>query len=68
MNLYTFSSIYVSGQKFAMLEMKVILSSIFRHYTVKSLQSREELKPVMELILRPENGIIIELTPRNSTS
>ena len=57
---------YFAGQKFAMLEMKVILSTIFRHYSVKSLQTREELKPVMELILRPENGIIVELTPRRS--
>ena len=54
-----------AGQKFAMLEEKVILSSIFRNFSVKSLQPREELNPVLELILRPENGIIVELTSRH---
>ena len=53
-----------TGQKFAMLEEKVILSTIFRNFTVQSLQSRDELNPTLELILRPGNGIIVKLTPR----
>ena len=53
-----------TGQKFAMLEEKVILSSIFRNFTVKSMQEREDLNPVAELILRPEKGIVVQLTPR----
>ena len=58
-------SIY-TGQKFAMLEEKVVLSTIFRNFNVKSLQrTLEDLNPVEELILRPENGIIVALTPRN---
>nr|ACD75823.1 cytochrome P450 family 4 variant 1 [Cyphoma gibbosum] len=52
------------GQKFAMMEEKVILSSIFRNFKVKSCQSREELLPVGELILRPQKGIFIELSAR----
>ncbi|XP_052773305.1 cytochrome P450 4V2-like [Mya arenaria] len=52
------------GQKFAMLEEKVILSTIFRNFSVKSMQDREELCPLAELILRPGNGIKVVLTPK----
>uniref|UniRef100_A0A2C9JRX5 Cytochrome P450 n=1 Tax=Biomphalaria glabrata TaxID=6526 RepID=A0A2C9JRX5_BIOGL len=52
------------GQKFAMLEEKTVLSHLFRNFNMKSIQKRSELKPVGDLILRPENGIIVELTQR----
>ncbi|XP_045212702.1 cytochrome P450 4V2-like [Mercenaria mercenaria] len=52
------------GQKFATMEMKVILSSIFRNFSVKSMQKREELCPLAELILRPGEGIKVILTQR----
>ncbi|RUS90092.1 hypothetical protein EGW08_002134 [Elysia chlorotica] len=52
------------GQKFALLEEKTVLCHLFRNFTVKSCQTREELRPVGDLILRPENGIIIKLSPR----
>ena len=57
---------FSTGQKFAMLEEKVILSTIFRHFSVKSMQEREDLNPMAELILRPEKGIIVQLTPRRN--
>ena len=53
-----------AGQKFAMNEEKVLLSSILRHYNIESVQKREELRPVGELILRPESGIIVKLSKR----
>ncbi|XP_067890516.1 cytochrome P450 4V2-like [Heterodontus francisci] len=52
------------GQKFALIEEKVILSSILRRFHVETKQSRDELHLVGELILRPQNGIWIELHPR----
>ncbi|WAQ95758.1 CP4V2-like protein [Mya arenaria] len=55
---------FSAGQKFAMLEEKVILSTIFRNFSVKSMQDREELCPLAELILRPGNGIKVVLTPK----
>ncbi|XP_052687181.1 cytochrome P450 4V2-like isoform X1 [Crassostrea angulata] len=54
------------GQKFAILEEKVMLSNIFRNFTVTSKQSREELFPIGDLIMRPEHGIIVELRPRTT--
>ncbi|KAH9510182.1 Cytochrome P450 4V2, partial [Bulinus truncatus] len=52
------------GQKFALLEEKTVLSHLFRNFNVRSVQKRSELRPVGDLILRPENGIIVEMTPR----
>ncbi|XP_050392897.1 cytochrome P450 4V2 [Patella vulgata] len=52
------------GQRFALLEEKVLLSTIFRNFKVESLQKRDELRPTGELILRPEKGIIVRLTSR----
>jgi cytochrome P450 family 4 subfamily V len=52
------------GQKFAILEEKVMLSNIFRNFTVTSKQTREELLPIGDLIMRPEYGIFVEIHPR----
>ena len=53
-----------SGQRFALMEEKVILASVLRHFDVEACQTREELRPVGELILRPEKGIWIKLEKR----
>uniref|UniRef100_UPI00398EFA97 cytochrome P450 4V2-like isoform X1 n=2 Tax=Pristiophorus japonicus TaxID=55135 RepID=UPI00398EFA97 len=52
------------GQRFALIEEKVVLSSILRRFHVEAKQSREELHLVGELILRPQDGIWIELHHR----
>ncbi|KAL3876313.1 hypothetical protein ACJMK2_034175 [Sinanodonta woodiana] len=52
------------GQKFAVMEEKVLLSTILRNFHVTSKQSKEELFPLAELILRPRDGIIVSLKPR----
>ncbi|XP_063229996.1 cytochrome P450 4C1-like isoform X3 [Bacillus rossius redtenbacheri] len=52
------------GKKFALLEEKAVLSSILRNFKVTSLDKREEVSLLVELILRPKNGLKIKLTPR----
>ncbi|XP_031158180.1 cytochrome P450 4V2 [Sander lucioperca] len=52
------------GQRFALMEEKVILASILRNFSVEACQTREELRPLGELILRPEKGIVIKLEKR----
>ncbi|XP_030648902.1 cytochrome P450 4V7 [Chanos chanos] len=54
------------GQRFAMMEEKVVLATVLRHFDVEACQSREELRPMGELILRPEKGIWIRLHKRSS--
>ncbi|XP_037328235.1 cytochrome P450 4V2 [Pungitius pungitius] len=54
------------GQRFALMEEKVVLAAILRNFNIEACQKREELRPVGELILRPENGIWIKLEKRKS--
>lgn len=58
------SSLPLLGQRFAMMEEKVILASILRSFNVEACQKREDLRPLGELILRPEKGIWIKLEMR----
>lgn len=51
------------GQKFAMLEMKIILSKILSKFTISKPDDYEPIL-VSELILRPENGLMISLRKR----
>lgn len=56
--------LWTAGQRFAVMEEKVVLASILRNFSVEACQTREELRPVGELILRPEKGIWIKLEKR----
>ena len=55
---------FFSGQKFAILEEKTVVSWIFRRYEVKTLEPFPKNVPIPELILRPSNGIRVKLTKR----
>lgn len=66
---FLFGSIYrfmcmFSGQRFAIMEEKVILASVLRYFNIVACQKREELRPQGELVLRPEQGIWITLERR----
>ncbi|KAJ4433395.1 Cytochrome P450 4C1, partial [Periplaneta americana] len=54
------------GQKFALLEEKTVLSYILRNYKWSCLDKREDIKILAELVLRPENGIRLEITKRDN--
>jgi cytochrome P450 len=52
------------GQKFAMLEMKTVLSYMLRHYRLRSLDNRDTVNILCELVLKPERGINVTITAR----
>lgn len=52
------------GQKFAMYEEKSVLSSIIRSYKITSVEKRDEITLIAELILRTHNGINVKLERR----
>ncbi|XP_064457757.1 cytochrome P450 4V2-like [Ornithodoros turicata] len=52
------------GQRFAMMEEKIVLSSLFRHFSVESFQRRDQLDLAGELVLRNRSGIKVKLTSR----
>jgi hypothetical protein len=54
----------VSGQKFATLELKVILSTILCQYVVKSVESEQQLNLMGEIVLLNKEGIQVSITSR----
>ncbi|KAL7733614.1 hypothetical protein ACLKA6_005070 [Drosophila palustris] len=50
------------GQKFAMLEMKALISKVLRYYEL--LPKGPEVKPMMNFILRSTTGMCVGLKPR----
>ncbi|XP_066945976.1 cytochrome P450 4C1-like [Macrobrachium rosenbergii] len=53
------------GQKFAMMEEKVILSHVLRNFRVESQETRGQVEVLGELILRPAKGNHLKLYPRS---
>ncbi|OXA59143.1 cytochrome P450 4c3 [Folsomia candida] len=53
------------GQKFALLEEKVVLSKLFMNYNFQSVLKRIDVKMVPDIILRPCEGIKVKVTKRN---
>ncbi|XP_069680217.1 cytochrome P450 4C1-like [Periplaneta americana] len=56
------------GQKFAMLEMKMVLSSVLRHYEVRSVDKVEDLVLLLEMVIKSKNGYRISITPRKTNT
>lgn len=54
------------GQKYALLQIKVILAKVLRNYLVKTVDHRDKLQVVGEVVLRSRNGINVKLYPRFS--
>ncbi|XP_069674758.1 cytochrome P450 4C1-like [Periplaneta americana] len=52
------------GQRFALLEEKAVLASVLRKFKIQSLDRRESIDLMLQLILRPKHGIRVKLTPR----
>jgi len=52
------------GQRFAQMELKVILAKFISNYYIKTYDHRDKLEVVGELVLRSRNGLKVELTPR----
>lgn len=52
------------GQKFAMLEVKSIVSKLVRHYELVKCDSKEEIKLQADLILKTVDGIHLKIKPR----
>ena len=47
-----------------MMEMKTIISSIFHHFHVNSIQETDKVRRTGDIILRSLEGIWVELTAR----
>lgn len=52
------------GQKFAMMEEKIMLASILRHFNLVALDKPSEIVLMSDIILRPRDGIRLSITHR----
>lgn len=52
------------GQKFAAYEEKAVLSGILRNFKIHSVDKREDVKMINELVLRPIGGVNVTLERR----
>lgn len=47
-----------------MLEEKCVIATVLRNYKIESVDRREDLILLGELILRPKDGLTVKVTPR----
>lgn len=52
------------GRKYAMLKLKVLLSTLVRNFVVKSNIPEKDYKLQADLILKRSDGFLIKLKPR----
>ena len=55
---------FFSGQRFAMMELKIVLAQILRKFQIKSLDAPENIKIMIDLIMRPKDGLRIAFKRR----
>lgn len=52
------------GQKYAQMEVKIILAKLIRNYYFESCDPMDKLHIVGELVLRPTKGLFVRIKPR----
>ncbi|XP_029710556.1 cytochrome P450 4c3-like [Aedes albopictus] len=52
------------GQKFAILEEKIVLSTVLRKFRIEAVERREDVKLLGDLVLRPRDGLKIRVSRR----
>ncbi|CAL8091251.1 unnamed protein product [Orchesella dallaii] len=52
------------GQKFALLEEKVVLAKLFRTYSMEATEKMGDVIPLPDVILRPKNGVNVAIRKR----
>ncbi|XP_039283176.1 cytochrome P450 4C1 [Nilaparvata lugens] len=52
------------GQKFAMMEMKIVLATVMRKVRIESITKMEDIKLIPAVILRPQKPFKIKVSPR----
>ncbi|GBN49660.1 Cytochrome P450 4C1 [Araneus ventricosus] len=54
------------GQRFALMEIKTLVSSILRNFTIESLDPRDKILSFIYITLRPSSPIRIRIRPRKN--
>ncbi|CAL4170143.1 unnamed protein product [Meganyctiphanes norvegica] len=56
------------GQKFAMMEMKIMLATIIKQIKITSQEEQKDISVLGEVILRAENGIMVKIEHRTTSN
>jgi len=64
LNIRHYSVVCIAGQKFAMLQLKSLLSKLLRNYKLCLGDPEEKLEFVAELVLKSRNGIRMKISRR----
>ena len=54
-----------SGNKFAMLEMKCMISAILRRCRLQSIPGKEEVQPKFRMTIRAQGGLWVKVVARD---
>lgn len=65
-NFFEFVKLICKGQRFAMMEEKTVIAWVLRYFDIKAVHRRDQIRPKGDLILRPTEGIYLELNLRRS--
>lgn len=52
------------GQRFAMMELKIVIANVLRNYWLISLHERDQVLELSEMVLRPKDGLNVKCVPR----
>jgi cytochrome P450 len=52
------------GQRFALMEEKAVLSKLLRKFRFVAVDAVDQVKPAIEVIARPTNGIRVRIEQR----
>jgi cytochrome P450 len=63
-NNYLLRVFFFTGEKYAIVEMKTVLSSIIRNFKIKSIKKTKDLQPVFAVTVSVHGGVHTELTLR----
>lgn len=56
------------GQRFALQEEKVVVSTVLRHFRLHSPEHRDTIRLTWALVLRPVDGLKVQFLPRQSVA
>lgn len=56
------------GHKFALIEMKTVISTILRSYRLLPVPGKTKVQPLFRITLRSKGGLWVRLEPRNNNN
>lgn len=65
LRLYIFATLRVSGQKFAMLELKALVGNLLHKFYLEPIDLSSEVRLMSDLVIRPVTPIRIKLIRRS---